>query len=119
VSAAVAGVTLDPVNLAEATLGMVPLGLLIAALGYLAAGWLTTAVDTGLISLLLAAWFFLSFIGPDLKLPDATLRLSPFYYYGTPLMHGLQFANLVVVLAAGAVALVLATLRFSRRDIGV
>lgn len=117
VSAAVAGVSIDNGNLAQATLGMIPLGLLMAAVGYLAAGWLRTAVDTGLISLLLAAWFFLSFIGPDLKLPDGTLRLSPFYYYGTPLLHGLQAGNILVIVAVGAAALVLATFRFSRKDL--
>jgi ABC-2 type transport system permease protein len=119
VAAAIAGVTLDSVNLAEATLGMIPLGLLMAAIGYLAAGWLRTAVETGLISFLLAAWFFVSFIGPDLKWPDATLRLSAFYYYGTPLLHGMQLGNVLVVVAVGAAALLLASLRFARKDICV
>jgi len=117
VAAAIGGVSLDTTNLAEATLGMIPLGLLIAAIGYLASGWLRTAADTGLISFLLAAWFFISFVGPDLKWPDATLRLSAFYYYGTPLLHGLQFGNIAVVVAVGAVALGLATIRFTRKDI--
>jgi ABC-2 type transport system permease protein len=116
-AAALVGVTLDGGNLVEATLGMIPLGLLMAAVGYLAAGWLRTAVDTGLISFLLAAWFFVSFIGPDLKWPDATLHLSPFYYYGTPLLHGLDLANVAVIVAVGAVSLALATLRFARKDI--
>jgi ABC-2 type transport system permease protein len=119
VGSVVAGVELDSTNLAEATLGMIPLGLLIAAIGYLASGWLRTAVDTGLISFLLAAWFLVSFVGPDLKWPEATLRLSPFYYYGTPLLNGLEFANLALVVLVGAVALALATLRFARKDIGV
>ena len=119
VAASLAGVALDAANLTGATLGMIPLGLLIAAIGYLAAGWLRTAVDTGLISFLLAGWFFLSFIGPDLKLPDATLRLSAFYYYGTPLLHGLQLGNVLLLVVAGAIALGVATLRFQRRDIGV
>ena len=119
VAAAIGGVSLDGGNLAAATLGMIPLGLLIAAIGYLAAGWLRTAADTGLLSFLLAAWFFISFIGPDLKWPDATLRLSPFYYYGTPLLHGMELANLAVVIGAGAVALALGSLRFARKDIGV
>ena len=117
--AALAGLNLDSANLAAATLGMIPLGLLIAALGYLASGWLRTAADTGLLSFVLAAWFFISFIGPELKLPDATLRLSAFYYYGTPLLHGLQVTSVLGVLAVSALALGIGALRFSRKDIGV
>ncbi len=118
-SAAAAGLSLDGGNLAAATLGMIPLGLLIAAFGYLASGWLRTAADTGLLSFVLAAWFFISFIGPELKLPDATLRLSAFYYYGTPLLHGLSLTSVLGVIAVAAVALCLGTLRFIRKDIAV
>src|SRR2546425_2303122 len=118
-AAAAAGLTLDVGNLAAATLGMIPLGLLVAAIGYLAAGWLRTAADTGLLSFLLLIWFFISFIGPELNLPNATLRLSPFYYYGTPLLHGLPLASLLGVVAVSAVALSLGALRFVRKDIGV
>ena len=119
VAAAASGLKLDGGNLAAATLGMIPLGLLIAAIGYLAAGWLRTAADTGLLSFVLAIWFFISFVGPELKLPDATLRLSPFYYYGTPLLHGLQVWSVVGVIVVAAIALGLGTLRFARKDIGV
>lgn len=117
VSSSIAGVPVDTTKLVEATLGMIPLGLLMAAVGYLAAGFLRTAVDTGLISFLLAGWFFVSFIGPDLKWPDTTLRLSPFYYYGAPLLNGIQLGNLLVIVGVAAVALALATLRFARKDI--
>jgi ABC-2 type transport system permease protein len=117
VSAQVGGVALDSANLAEATLGMIPLGLLIAAIGYLASGWLRTAAYTGLISFVLAAWFFISFVGPDLKWPDATLRLSAFYYYGTPLLRGLEFGNIALVVVVGAAALAAATYRFTRKDV--
>ena len=118
-AASAAGFRLDTGNLAAATLGMIPMGLLVAAVGYLAAGWLRTAADTGLLSFLLAAWFFISFIGPDLKLPDGTLRLSPFYYYGTPLVHGLQVADMLLLVAAGVLALALGSMRFMRKDIAV
>jgi ABC-2 type transport system permease protein len=118
-TSAVVGLSLDGGHLAAAMLGMIPLGLLIAAFGYLASGWLRTAADTGLLSFVLAAWFFISFIGPELKLPDATLRLSAFYYYGTPLLHGLQVTSVLGVLAVAAVALGLGTLRFANKDIGV
>ena len=111
------GVTLDYGNLAAASLSMIPFGLLVAALGYLFAGWLRAAFDTGLLSFLLVIWFFISFVGPSLKLPDLVQKLSPFFYYGTPLLHGVQLGDLLVVVAVGAVALALASLRFARKDI--
>jgi len=117
IAAAAYGVALDYGNLAAASLSMIPLGLFVAAIGYLLAGWLRAAVDTGLLSFLLVIWFFISFIGPSLKVPDAALKLSPFYYYGTPLLHGIQVVDLLVIVAVGAAALALASLRFARKDI--
>ncbi len=118
-AAAATGLKLDPGNLAAATLGMIPLGLLVAAIGYLASGWLRTAADTGLLSFLLLIWFFISFIGPELKWPDQTLRLSAFYYYGTPLLHGLQLSSVLGLVAVVVLALGLGALRFVHKDIGV
>jgi ABC-2 type transport system permease protein len=118
-AAAAAGLNLNSGNLAAATLGMIPLGLLIASIGYLASGWMRTAADTGLLSFVLAAWFMISFIGPELKWPEATLRLSAFYYYGTPLLHGLQPASVLGLLVVAALALTLGVVRFTRKDIAV
>ena len=112
------GLKLDEGNLVAATLSIIPLGLLMAAIGYLLSGWLRTALDTGLLSFLLAIWFFISFIGPGLNWSDATLRLSAFYYYGTPLLHGLPLLDMLGILAVGIVALVLASVRFVNKDIG-
>ncbi|HEX7733303.1 MAG TPA: ABC transporter permease subunit [Ktedonobacteraceae bacterium] len=112
------GLKLDTGNLAAATLSIIPLGLLMAALGYLFAGWLSTALETGLLSFLLVIWFFISFVGPELNWSDVTLRLSAFYYYGTPLLHGLPLWDTLGVLAVAIAALVLATVRFIRKDIG-
>jgi ABC-2 type transport system permease protein len=117
IAASATGLALDGSKLAAASLSMIPLGLLVAALGYLFSGWLRTAVETGLLSFLLVIWFFISFIGPGLNLPDATLRLSAFYYYGSPLLNGLQLTSMLGVLAVAAVALGLGTFRFSRKDI--
>jgi hypothetical protein len=47
------------------------------------------------------------------------LRLSPFYYYGTPLLHGLQVTSILGIIAVGTVALGLGAVRFVRKDIGV
>jgi len=118
VASVATGLKLDWGNLAAATLSIIPLGLLIAAIGYLLSGWLRTAVDTGLLSFLLVIWFFISYIGPELSWSDATLRLSAFYYYGTPLLHGLPLLDMLGVLAVAIVALALASVRFARKDIG-
>ncbi len=117
-ASAASGLTLDGGDLAAATLGMIPLGLLVAALGYLLSGWLRTAADTGLLSFLLVIWFFITFVGPELSWPSAALRLSALYYYGTPLLHGLSVGDTLGVLAVGIVALALASARFVRKDIG-
>lgn len=117
-AAIVVGLKLDGGNLAAATLSIIPLGLLMAALGYLFSGWLRTALDTGLLSFLLVIWFFISFVGPELNLSDTTLRLSAFYYYGTPLLHGLPLLDTLGVLVVAIAALTLASIRFVRKDIG-
>lgn len=111
------GFRLDGGHLAAAALGMIPLGLLVAALGYLASGWLRTAADTGLLGVLLAVWFFISFIGPEIPLPGAVLRLSALYYYGTPLIHGVSALNVVGMLAVAAAALAAGAWRFAGKDL--
>ncbi|MGH2515400.1 MAG: ABC transporter permease subunit [Ktedonobacterales bacterium] len=116
-ASALSGLALDGGNLAAATLTLIPLGLLMAALGYLFAGWLRSAVDTGLLSFVLVIWFFITFVGPELNVPGATLRLSAFYYYGTPLIDGLHLGDMLLVLVVAVVALVLASARFVRKDI--
>ena len=117
-ASAVSGLKLDGGNLAAATLSMIPLGLLVAALGYLFSGWLRSAVDTGLLSFLLVIWFFLTFVGPELSLPQGALQLSALYYYGTPLLNGISFPNMLGILAVTVVALAVASVRFVRKDIG-
>src|SRR5438876_5945261 len=113
-----AGLKLDGGNVAAATLSMIPLGLLVAAIGFLFSGWLRTAIDTGLLSFLLVIWFFITFVGPELNWPEGVQKLSAFYYYGTPLLHGLSLGNMLLVLAVAVVALALVLVRFMRKDIG-
>jgi ABC-2 type transport system permease protein len=116
-ASAAIGLDLDRGNLTAATLSLIPMGLLVAAIGYLFSGWLSTAIDTGLLSFLVLIWFFISFIGPELNLPDATMRLSAFYYYGKPLLDGLPLWNMLGVLGVTVAALALASVRFVRKDI--
>jgi hypothetical protein len=43
---------------------------------------------------------------------------SFFYYYGSPLLHGLPIGDMLLILAITVVALVLASVRFVNKDIG-
>jgi ABC-type transport system involved in multi-copper enzyme maturation permease subunit len=115
--AAIGNVPLDAGNILAASLELIPMALLVTALGYLGSGWLRNSVDTGLLSFLLAAWIFITFLGPELKLPNVALKLSAFYYYGTPVIDGFQLGDMLVILGIAAAALGLATLRFTRKDI--
>jgi len=117
-ASAASGLAVNGNNLAAATLSMIPLGLLTAALGYLFSGWLRSAIDTGLLSFLLLIWFVITFIGPELGWSDGVLRLSALYYYGQPLINGWQVANILGVLLVAAAALALASARYMRKDVG-
>ena len=63
-------------------------------------------------------WFFITFIGLELHFPDATPRLSAFYYCGTSLINGRSLEDMLLVVTVAAAALVLASARFVRKDIG-
>jgi ABC-2 type transport system permease protein len=118
VASVATGIQLDTGHVVAAALGIIPLGLLVAAIGYLLSGWLHTAIDTGLLSFLLVIWFFITFIGQDFNWPAVTQRFSAFYYYGNPLLNGLSLGNILFILVLAAVALALASVRFIQKDIG-
>jgi ABC-2 type transport system permease protein len=112
------GLTVDGVTLVEAVGGMVPVALVVGAVGYLLAGWLRAGPLVGVLSLLFVASFFVPLLGSGLKLPDWAQQLSIFQQYGNPLVDGLHWANMLALLGVAAVALLLATWRFARKDIG-
>jgi len=112
------GLKVDGLKLVEACAGMIPIALVVGAVGYLLAAWLPARLLTGILSLLLVASFFTALLGSALKLPDWTLQLSIFQQYGSPLTKGLDWGNMLALLAVAAAALLLATWRFARKDIG-
>ncbi len=111
------GFALDPGRLAEATFGMVPIAAVVAAIGYLLAGWLRSAAVTGTLTGLLLASFVVTLLGPLFKWPPAVMQLSIFEQYGTPLVTGLQPIRVAGLLAVAAAALTAATIRFATRDL--
>ena len=117
-AAARVGMKLDASRLAQAAFGMVPVGLVVAAVGYLLSGWLRTAAVTGILIAFLVVSFFLALLGPLFHLPRILLQLSIFEQYGVPLVDGLRLSSTLGLLAVAATALAMATVRFARKDLG-
>lgn len=105
-------------HVVAATLGMVPLALVTAALTYFLAGWLRAVVVTGIMSGVLALSFFMDFLGPALHWPNFVVQLSLFDHYGSPLVSGPPWGDIAGLLAVAAVVLFGTVLRFQRQDIG-
>jgi ABC-2 type transport system permease protein len=116
-TAVAVGMKLDMSRLVQAAFGMVPVGLVVAALGYLLSGWLRTALVTGILTAFLFASFILTVLGPLFKWPETLLKLSVFEQYGAPLVEGLRLPNTLGLLGVAAAALTIATVRFLRKDL--
>jgi ABC-2 type transport system permease protein len=114
---AVVDFTLDPARLAQAAFGLVLVGLVVAAFGYLLSGWLRTVTVTGILSALLLASFVITLLGHLFKWPNFLLQLSIFEQYGTPLLDGLRASHALGLLIVAAATLTMATMRFSRKDL--
>jgi ABC-2 type transport system permease protein len=116
-ASALVGMRLDTTRVAAAAFGMVPAGLVVAAAGYLLAGWLRTRAVTGILIGLVLASFVLTLLAPLFQWPQALLQLSIFEQYGAPLVDGLDRGGVVRLLGVASAALAAAVVRFSRKDI--
>jgi ABC-2 type transport system permease protein len=112
-----AGFALDRARLAEAAFGLVPIGVVVAAAGYLLAGWLHSRSVTGILTGLLLISFVVTLLGPLFRWPTSVMQLSIFEQYGTPLVTGLQPVRVAGLLAVAAALLTGATARFATRDL--
>jgi polyether ionophore transport system permease protein len=111
------GMQLDTKRVAGAAFGMVPVGLVVASIGYLLAGWLRTRVMTGIVMAFVLASFVLTLLAPVFHWPRALLQLSIFEQYGAPLVDGLKRASVLEQLAVVTVLLAAAVVRFERKDL--
>ncbi len=117
VCARIAGLSLDIWHLAAAAFGMLPLELVTAAFIYMLAGWLRFGAVVVITSILITISYFVELLNPFLKLPDWLLSLSIFHQYGNPLMDGPSWESWSILAGISLVFLVIASLRFSQKDI--
>jgi ABC-2 type transport system permease protein len=111
------GLPLDGGKAVAAVAGMLPIALVVASVGYLLSGWLRSGAVTGVLATLLALSFLDELVGAIFKWPDWVVQLSLFERYGTPFTKGLDWTNVVALLAVAAGALAIAIWRFSQKDI--
>src|SRR5262249_17929950 len=90
IAADIVGMELDSSRVAQAAIGMVPVGLVVASAGYLLSGWLRARAVTGTLTALVMASFLITLLARLFRWPDALLQLSIFEHYGAPLVDGLR-----------------------------
>jgi len=111
------GLPLDGRKAVAAVAGMLPIALVVASVGYLLSGWLRLGAVTGVLGALLALSFLDELVGAIFKWPDWVVQLSLFERYGQPFTKGLDWSNVVALLAVAAGALAIAIWSFSLKDI--
>ncbi|HEX9067612.1 MAG TPA: ABC transporter permease subunit [Ktedonobacterales bacterium] len=117
-AAARASLTLDTGNLAQAVLGSAPWGLIVLAAGFLLATWIRRSLLVTVLSILLAATYGIQLAGAAAGWPDAVQGLALFHYYGSPMINGLDWTAVGVILGVTVVLTALAVWRFAAKDIG-
>jgi ABC-2 type transport system permease protein len=117
-AAAIAGLTLDNGKLAQATLGVLPWGLVVLSAGYLLATWLRRSLLVTVLSLALAISYGIGLAADAAGWPEWVKHLSIYWYYGNPLLTGLNWTAFGVLLGVSAVFTAVAVWGFAAKDIG-
>ena len=110
-------IDLDSGRLAEASLMLVPVTLVFAAVGALLAARLPRAT-VGILGIFAFTSYLMLQIGPLFKLPNWVQDLSAFKLYGNPLIDGIDRAGLAVMLAIVLAGFWLSAIVMQRRDVG-
>jgi ABC-2 type transport system permease protein len=118
IAAAIAGLTLDNGKLAQATLGALPWGLVVLSAGYLLATWIRRSLLTTVLSLALAISYGIGLAADAAGWPEWVKNLSIYWYYGNPLLTGLNWTAVVVLLGVSVVFTAVAVWGFAAQDIG-
>jgi ABC-2 type transport system permease protein len=111
------GLPLDAQRVEVASLMLVPMAVVFAAVGSLLAAWNPRAA-VGLLGGVAFLSFLDSEVGPILRFPGWVQDLSPFKLFGTPLLTGLDGRNLALLLLLACAGVGSSILLMQRRDIG-
>jgi ABC-2 type transport system permease protein len=109
--------SVDTGHVLAASLGILPLELIVAALVYVLAGRLRPGAILGIISTFVALSFFSQLLHAVLYLPDWVMSLSIFHQYGSPITDGWQWRPFVTMLGIAALLLAIGVVQFTRSDV--
>ncbi|HYM51759.1 MAG TPA: hypothetical protein VET65_14470 [Candidatus Limnocylindrales bacterium] len=115
--AASASIMLNPGSLTVASLVLIPFGLSFAAIGAVLAGRAPRAA-VGVLSAYAFLSYLLTELGPLVKWPDWTLKLSVFSLYDSPLTNGVDWTGLGIMSAVTIAGFAIGTVLMQRRDVG-
>jgi ABC-2 type transport system permease protein len=110
-------IDLDGRRIADASLMLVPVALVFAAVGALLAARLPRAT-VGILGIFAFASYLMLQIGPLFKLPDWVQNLSAFKLYGQPLTDGIDRTGLAIMVAVVVVGFWASAVVMQRRDVG-
>ena len=110
-------IDLDGGRLAEASLMLVPVTLVFAAVGALLAARLPRAA-VGILGTFAFVSYLMLQVGPIFKMPDWFGDLSAFKLYGQPLTEGIDQTGLAIMVAIVLAAFWASAVVMRRRDIG-
>jgi ABC-2 type transport system permease protein len=89
---------------------------IVVAFGHAVAGWRPRLV-TAVVASALAASFFYDLLAPALDLPGPLRKLSIFQLYGQPLVEGIRWLDMALMVALVVAFLAIGAFKFERRDI--
>src|SRR6266516_2671126 len=109
--------SVDVSHVFAASLGILPLELIVAALVYDLAGRLRPGAIVSLSGTFVALSFFVELLHTLLKLPEWVMSLSIFHQYDSPITDGWQWRPFVTMLGEAFVLLTLGLIQFTRGDV--
>jgi len=111
------GIDLNPGRLVAASLMLVPFALVFAGAGSLLAAWNPRAA-VGVLGAFAFASYLDTELGTIYKLPLWLQDLSAFKLFGTPLLTGIDWRNLALMLVLALAGTATSILLMQRRDVG-
>jgi len=112
-----AAISIDVGKLTAASLGILPMELIVIGLVYALSERLRLGVILSVVSAFIVVSYVIDLLGAALNLPEWVKSLSIFHVYGTPFLSGWQAGPFFGMIAVALALLVLGFAQFSRVDV--